>query len=127
MPETTNVDYSTKIPNNVGLTDDQRVLKALEQWHPGYIDWWNTMGPEGFQTSDVYLRTAISIDPKGWAKFDYVKMPEYRWGILLAPRQEDRQVNFGTHKGEKAWQEVPGEYRAMLRRLIVVQGDTEPA
>jgi benzoyl-CoA oxygenase B subunit len=30
-----------------------------------------------------------------------------------------RQVNFGTHKGEKAWQEVPGEYRAMLRRLIV--------
>ena len=86
MPETTNVDYSTKIPNNVGLMDDQRVLKALEQWHPGYIDWWMTMGPEGFQTSDVYLRTAISIDPKGWAKFDYVKMPEYRWGILLAPR-----------------------------------------
>ena len=127
MPETINVDYSTKIPNNVGLIDDQRVLKALEQWHPGYIDWWMTMGPEGFQTSDVYLRTAISIDPKGWAKFDYVKMPEYRWGILLAPRQEDRQVNFGTHKGEKAWQEVPGEYRAMLRRLIVIQGDTEPA
>ena len=51
-----------------------------------------TMGPDGFQTSDVYLRTAISIDPKGWAKFDYVKMPEYRWGILLAPRQEDRLV-----------------------------------
>ena len=31
MPETSNVDYSTKIPNNVGLMDDQRVLKALEQ------------------------------------------------------------------------------------------------
>jgi benzoyl-CoA 2,3-epoxidase subunit B len=127
MPETTHVDYSTKIPNNVGLMDDQRVLKALEQWHPGYIDWWMAMGPEGFQTSDVYLRTAISIDPKGWAKFDYVKMPEYRWGILLAPRQEDRLVNFGAHKGEKAWSEVPGEYRAMLRRLVVIQGDTEPA
>ena len=96
MPETTNVDYSTKIPNNVGLMDDQRVLKALEQWHPGYIDWWMARGPEGFQTSDVYLRTAVSIDPKGWAKFNYVKMPDYRWGILLAPRQEDRQVNFGT-------------------------------
>jgi benzoyl-CoA 2,3-epoxidase subunit B len=121
------VDYSTKIPNNVGLADDGRVLKALEQWHPGYIDWWMTMGPEGFQTSDVYLRTAISIDPKGWAKFDYVKMPEYRWGILLAPQDENRLVNFGAHKGEKAWQEVPGEYRANLRRLIVIQGDTEPA
>ncbi len=121
------VDYTTKIPNNVNLAEDGRVLKALEQWHPGYIDWWMTMGPEGFQTSDVYLRTAISIDPKGWAKFDYVKMPEYRWGILLAPQDEQRQVNFGAHKGEKAWQEVPGEYRANLRRLIVVQGDTEPA
>jgi benzoyl-CoA 2,3-dioxygenase component B len=31
------------------------------------------------------------------------------------------------HKGEDAWQEVPGEYRAMLRRLVVIQGDTEPA
>ncbi len=121
------VDYSTKIPNNVGLADDGRVLKALEQWHPGYIDWWMTMGPVGFQTSDVYLRTAVSIDPKGWAKFDYVKMPEYRWGILLAPQEEQRLVNFGAHKGEVAWQEVPGEHRASLRRLIVVQGDTEPA
>jgi benzoyl-CoA 2,3-dioxygenase component B len=121
------VDYSTKIPNNVNLQDDQRVLKALEQWHPGYIDWWMTMGPDGFQSSDVYLRTAISIDPKGWAKFDYVKMPEYRWGILLAPQDDNRLVNFGAHKGEKAWQEVPGEYRAMLRRLVVIQGDTEPA
>src|SRR3546814_2315729 len=26
-----------------------------------------------------------------------------------------------------AWQEVPGEYRGVLRRLIVTQGDTEPA
>ncbi len=121
------VDYSTKIPNNIDLANDPRVLKALEQWHPGYIDWWMTMGPEGFQTSDVYLRTAISIDPKGWAKFDYVKMPEYRWGILLAPRDENRLVNFGAYKGEKAWQEVPGEARAMLRRLVVIQGDTEPA
>ena len=31
------------------------------------------------------------------------------------------------HKGEPAWQEVPGEYRSNLRRLIVTQGDTEPA
>jgi benzoyl-CoA 2,3-dioxygenase component B len=69
----------------------------------------------------------VSVDPKGWAKFDYVRMPEYRWGILLAPQAPDRKVNFGAHKGEPAWQEVPGEYRAMLRRLIVIQGDTEPA
>ena len=122
-----NVDYSTKIPNNVGLTEDRQVLRALEGWHPGYIDWWKTMGPEGFQDALVYLRTAVSVDPKGWAKFDYVKMPEYRWGILLAPHEDGRKVPFGAHMGEDAWQEVPGEYRAMLRRLVVIQGDTEPA
>ena len=103
------------------------MLKALEGWHPGYLDWWNDMGPEGFQDSLVYLRTAVSVDPKGWAKFDYVRMPEYRWGVLLAPQDDERKVNFGQHIGEPAWQEMPGEYRAMLRRLVVIQGDTEPA
>jgi benzoyl-CoA 2,3-dioxygenase component B len=127
MSEIVNVDYSTKIPNNVGLTEDRQVLKALEGWHPGYLDWWNDMGPAGFQESLVYLRTAVSVDPKGWAKFDYVRMPEYRWGVLLAPAEDGRKVNFGAHKGETAWQEVPGEYRSMLRRLVVIQGDTEPA
>src|SRR5271155_1951490 len=122
-----NVDYSTKIPNNVNLSEDRQVLKALEGWHPGYIDWWNDMGPDGFQQSLVYLRTAYSVDPRGWAKFDYVKMPDYRWGILLAPQEDNRVIPFGEHYGEPAWQEVPGEYRAALRRLIVIQGDTEPA
>jgi benzoyl-CoA 2,3-dioxygenase component B len=127
MPDGMNVDYDGLIPNNVGLNEDLRVRKALETWHPGYIDWWKDMGPEGFQDALVYLRTAISVDPKGWAKFDYVRMPEYKWGILLAPAVEGRTIPFGAHKGEPAWQEVPGEYRAMLRRLLVIQGDTEPA
>src|SRR6187431_1042727 len=122
-----NVDYSTKIPNNVNLSEDRQVLKALEGWHPGYMNWWGDMGPEGFQQSLVYLRTAYSVDPRGWAKFDYVKMPDYRWGILLAPQEENRVIPFGENFGKPAWQEVPGEHRAMLRRLIVVQGDTEPA
>ena len=59
------VDYTTKIPNNVNLAEDRQVLRALESWHPGYIDWWMDMGPEGFQNAEVYLRTAISVDPKG--------------------------------------------------------------
>lgn len=121
------VDYDALIPNNVGLADDPKLQRALEAWHPGYLDWWMSMGPEGFQMADVFLRTAISVERDGWAKFDYVKMPEYRWGILLAPAVEDRSIPCGEHVGEPAWQEVPGPYRAMLRRLIVIQGDTEPA
>jgi len=127
MPDTLKVDYDGLIPNNVGLSDDVRVRRALETWHPGYIDWWKTMGPEGFQDALVYLRTAVGVGAEGWARFDYVKMPEYRWGILLAPKVEGRTIPFGAHKGEPAWQEVPGEYRATLRRLLVIQGDTEPA
>src|ERR1700726_4859326 len=127
MADTLNIDYDGLIPNNVGLSADPRLRRALESWYPGCLDWWKERGPEGFQDNLVYLRTAISVDPEGWAKFGFVRMPEYRWGILLAPAVEGRTVPFGAHKGEPAWQEVPGEYRAMLRRLITVQGDTEPA
>ena len=127
MLDLINVSYDTQIPNNVGLSSDKRVLKALEKWHPGYINWWSDLIPDNFQQSLVYLRTAVSVDPKGWAKFDYVKMPEYRWGILLAPQVEDRRIPCGEHAGQPAWQEVPGEYRNLLKRLIVIQGDTEPA
>ena len=73
-----------KIPNNVDLADDKRLQRALEQWQPNFIQWWKEMGPEGFQEDDVFLRTAISVDTDGWAHFDYVKMPDYRWGIFLA-------------------------------------------
>lgn len=121
------VNYDDLIPNNVDLSSDRRLKKALEAWHPGYIDWWKDMGPEDFQAAEVYLRTAVGVDPKGWAVFDHVKMPEYRWGILLAPKEDGRTIPCGKHKGEAAWQEVPAEYRSLLRRLIVVQGDTEPA
>jgi len=121
------IDYQEKIPNNVNLAEDRRLQRALEKWQPGYQKWWSELGPTDSHNMDVYLRTAISVEAGGWANYGHVKMPDYRWGIFLAPAEEDRKVNFGAHKGDAAWQEVPGEYRAELRRLIVTQGDTEPA
>ena len=121
------IDYLERIPNNVNLVDNRRLQRALEDWQPKFLDWWRDMGPEGFQARDVYLRTAVSVDAQGWAQFGWVKMPEYRWGIFLAEPEPGRTIAFGDHKGEPAWQEVPGEYRGTLRRLIVTQGDTEPA
>ncbi len=121
------IDYSDKIPNNVNLSGDRTLQRALEQWQPNFLNWWDDMGPEGSSSSDVYLRTAISVDPQGWAQFGHVKMRDYRWGIFLNPGDADRKIHFGDHKGEAAWQDVPGEYRANLRRIIVTQGDTEPA
>jgi benzoyl-CoA 2,3-dioxygenase component B len=62
---------------------------------------------------DVYLRTAVSVDPQGWAQFGHVKMPDYRWGIFLAnPAKPTARSTFGDHMGETAWQDVPGEHRA---------------
>jgi len=116
-----------RIPNNVNLSDDKRLQRALEKWLPNYLDWWREMGPEGFQDKDVYLRTAVSVEPDGWAHFDYVKMPDYRWGIFLKPAEPGAKVGFGDNHGEPAYQEVPGEFRNPLRRIIVTQGDTEPA
>src|ERR1700752_3072390 len=116
-----------RIPNNVNLSEDPRLQRALEKWLPNFLEWWRQMGPDGFQEKDVYLRTAVSVEPNGWAHFDYVKMPDYRWGIFLNPADPGRTVNFGPHRGEPAWQDVPRGDRATLRRLIVTQGDTEPA
>jgi benzoyl-CoA 2,3-dioxygenase component B len=121
------MELDVKIPNNVNLSSDPKLQRALEKWQPRFIDWWMEMGPEGFQKDDIYLRTAISVDPSGWAHYDFVKMPDYRWGIFLTPSDADRKIGFGDNEGQPAWQEVPGEFRTQLRRLIVTQGDTEPA
>src|ERR1700749_1708394 len=121
------IDYSQRIPNNVDLASDRRLQRALENWQPRFLDWWKDMGPDGTLNYDVYLRTAISAEANGWANFGYVKMPDYRWGIFLAAQDPNRVIAYGDNKGKPAWQEVPGELRSTLRRLIVTQGDTEPA
>ena len=121
------IDYTERIPNNVDLASDRRLQRALESWQPKFLQWWRDLGPVAFQDRDVYLRTAISVDQEGWAHFGHVKMPDYRWGVFLAEQDPDRTIGFGDQLGEPVWQEVPGEHRADLRRLIVVQGDTEPA
>ena len=121
------VNLNEKIPNNVNLSEDRRLQRALESWQPDYIQWWMEMGPTDFQKDMIYLRTAISVEPSGWAHFDYVKMPDYRWGIFLAPTQHDGTIGFGDFQGQPVWNEIPGEFRNWLRRIIVTQGDTEPA
>ena len=121
------VDIDAKIPNNVDLAGDRRLQRALESWQPKFIDWWRAQGPVAFKENPVYLRTAISVGQEGWANFGHVSMPDYRWGVFLADQEPGRKIAFGDSKGQDVWQDVPGEYRAELRRLVVVQGDTEPA
>ena len=121
------IDYYERIPNNIGLGDNRALQRALEHWRPHFLDWWKEMGPAAFAVADVYLRTATAVDEQGWASYGMVKMPEYRWGIFLADPVPDRRIGFGDALGEPVWQQVSGEHRSALRRLIVTQGDTEPA
>src|SRR4026209_2140750 len=121
------VNYSEKIPNNVNLVSDRTLQRALEHWQPHFIEWWKGMGPSDFQSADVYLRTATSVDAQGWATYGTVKMPDSRGGVFLAYQQAARTIGFGDQRGQPVWQQVPGEYRSTLRRLIVAQGGHEPA
>jgi hypothetical protein len=121
------VDLNAKIPNNVGLSDDPKVRRALEHWQPKYLEWWRDMGPSDFSEREVYLRTAVSVEPGGWAHWEHVRMPEYRWGVFLTPHAQAATIHVGDESGAPAWDEVPGEHRAALRRIIVTQADTEPA
>src|SRR5260370_42026696 len=98
------IDSSEQIPSNVGLAEHRRLQRALESWHPRFLDWWAEMGPQGFSTAGVYLRTAIDVSQEGWAQFDHVRLPDYRWGVFLAERDPARVIGFGEEKGRPAWQ-----------------------
>ncbi|MFQ5512684.1 MAG: benzoyl-CoA 2,3-epoxidase subunit BoxB [Candidatus Krumholzibacteriia bacterium] len=126
MNISSNVNYDDVVPNNVDLKDNRKLQRALAEWHPKFMKWWWERGPEGFQDNEVYLRTAISVDSSGWATYDYVRMPDYKWGIFLTPTKGEAKIHFGDRLGEDTWEEVPGEHRNDLRRLIVTQADTEP-
>ena len=47
------INYSEKIPNNVNLGEDRTLQRALEQWQPNFLSWWDDMGPEGSTNFDV--------------------------------------------------------------------------
>lgn len=123
----TSIDYNHRIPNNVDLAGDRKLTRALESWMPSFENWWQEMGPQGFQAADVYLRTAVNTNIHRDSAWGHCKLTDYRWGIFLTDPDPDRVISHGEFKGEPVWQDVPGEFRNPLRRLIVIQGDTEPA
>ena len=122
------INYSEKIPNNVNLATDRTLQRALEHWQPHFLDWWKGMGPTDFQGADVYLRTAISVDARRLGQLRRGEDARLPLGHLpRRPADANRTIGFGDAMGQPVWQQVPGEYRSTLRRLIVTQGDTEPA
>ncbi len=128
MPDATAVDYDGLIPNNVGLSADPRLRRALESWHPRYarlVD--GRAAPRGSSRPTSICAPQSASSPRAGPSSAMCGCPTIAGASSWRRRSQGRTIGFGAHKGEPAWQEVPGEYRAMLRRLVVVQGDTEPA
>ncbi len=108
------VDLQARIPNNVDLAGDRRLQRALEHWQPAFHDWWLERGPEGLQKREIYLRTAVAVDRAGWAHYDYVRMPDYRWGIFLSPPEPDRLIRRGGGNTVSVWTELRGPHRTLV-------------
>ena len=69
------VDLEAKIPNNVNLKENKRLMRALEKWQPGFLDWWGDMGPTDFNADQtpfardrirMVVRSVIVISPRSW-------------------------------------------------------------
>ena len=89
MADESVINYSDRIPNNVDLASDRMLQRALERWQPAFLNWWQEAGPSNTSTLQVYCaRRSASIATAG-PTLDYVRMPDYRWGIFLVPRDED--------------------------------------
>ena len=95
------INYTEKIPNNVDLGRDRVLQRALEHWQPAYMGWWYDMGPDESHNYEVYLRTAISVEPDGWAQFGYRYSLDYlpMLAVLAAS-------GMGERPGVRAWAAV---------------------
>jgi benzoyl-CoA 2,3-dioxygenase component B len=121
------MDLNDAIPNNVGLADRPKLRAVLKKFRADYLDWWREAGPQGFDEADVYLRMPTGIDARGWATYRYVKLADYRWGIYQSEPAENRTAVFGRPAGGALLDTVPAEFRETMLKLLVTQGDTEPA
>ena len=119
------IDYNERIPNNVDLSENKRLQRALEAWQPELHRWWRELGPEGLQENDVYLRTAISVD-EGLGALRLREDAGLPLGHLPGRRRSPARSRSATTRASRSGRRCRAN-TADARRLIVTQGDTEPA
>ncbi len=122
------VDYASLIPNNVDLASDRALQRALEAWHPKFLDWWRGMGPDGFQDVRSVPAHRGQRRTRGLGEVRLREDAAIPLGHSAgAGRARSHASASARTKANRCGRKCPGEYRALLRRLMVIQGDTEPA
>jgi len=85
-----NVDYSTKIPKQRESSEDR--AGAESRWKAGIPATWTggaTWGRRGFPGMLVYLAHRLLSRSARLGSSTMSASPDYRWGILLAPQEEE--------------------------------------
>lgn len=115
------------IPNNVGLTPDAPLHRALAAYQAKFRHWWKDRGPAEFLERPMPLRCPTGqTRGAGWAATTVLRPDDYAWGIFTVPCGEQR-IMFGDAVGEPAWTCVPDECRRILLEHVRVQADVENA
>src|ERR1035437_11007036 len=79
------IDLACPVPNNVGLNEKPGLRKSLDWFDVEFRKWWFDCGPAGIRDNEVYLRTPVGVDAGGWARYGFVPLSQYRWGVFPAP------------------------------------------
>ena len=124
---TSTIALCERIPNNVDLANDRTLQRALEHWQPKFLDWWKEMGPHDFAAGGCLSAHRRRRGCAGLGELRRGQDAGLPLGHFSGRPVPDRTIGFGDHFGQPVWQQVPGELRSQFRRIIVTQGDTEPA
>ncbi|OJH34843.1 hypothetical protein [Cystobacter ferrugineus] len=115
------------LPNNIGLDERTQLARQISSYQKKFHVWWRERGPTEFLDRQMRLRTPTgAVSGVDWAEYKTMRPDEYRWGLFMVPMDQD-EIAFGDHRGKKAWEEVPSEYRTLLLQHICVQADVENA
>jgi len=112
------IDYAKRSEQT--STRRRRALqRALEHWQPQFLQWWHEMGERFRRRGGLSAHRDLGRRA-GLGALWKSQNADYRWGIFLADRSR-AQDRLRRRHGQPAWQQVPGEYRSTLRRLIVTR------
>ena len=76
------LNYQEIIPNNVNLSNDISLQRALEHWQPKFKSWWKEWPSKISKKMKFIFVLQFLVDAAGWASYGKVKMPDYKWGYF---------------------------------------------